>query len=126
MQSIIRVEHLVKHYKRAQVNAVDDVSFDVAPGEFFVLLGPNGAGKTTTISILTTTLAPTSGKVLIAGHDVALEASAVRQSVTTRVPNMYCWMASGFTSASQTLALGALIVTEALAIRSLSIYHSSL
>lgn len=81
MQPIIQVEHLVKRYKRSQVNAVDDVSFDVAPGQFFVLLGPNGAGKTTTISILTTTLAPTSGTVLIAGRDVAAEASAVRQSV---------------------------------------------
>jgi ABC-2 type transport system ATP-binding protein len=81
MQPIIQVEHLVKRYKRAQVNAVDNISFQVAPGEFFVLLGPNGAGKTTTISILTTTLAPTAGQVLIAGHDVAREASAVRQSV---------------------------------------------
>ena len=81
MQPIVQVEHLVKRYKRAETNAVDDISFDVAQGEFFVLLGPNGAGKTTTISILTTTLAPTSGKVAIAGHNVALEASAVRQSV---------------------------------------------
>src|SRR5512142_2126203 len=81
MQPIIHVEHLVKRYKRAQVNAVDDISFDVAPGEFFVLLGPNGAGKTTTISILTTTLAPTAGQVLIAGYDAARAASAVRQSV---------------------------------------------
>ncbi len=81
MPPIIHVEHLVKRYKRAQVNAVDDISFDVAPGEFFVLLGPNGAGKTTTISILTTTLTPTSGKVLIAGHDVASDPAAVRQSV---------------------------------------------
>jgi ABC-2 type transport system ATP-binding protein len=81
VEPIIHVEHLVKRYKRAQVNAVDDVSFDVAPSEFFVLLGPNGAGKTTTISILTTTLSPTSGKVLIAGYDVAREGSAVRQSV---------------------------------------------
>ncbi|MCL4489231.1 MAG: ABC transporter ATP-binding protein [Chloroflexi bacterium] len=81
MQPMIQVEHLVKRYKRAQVNAVDDISFDVAPGEFFVLLGPNGAGKTTTISILTTTLAPTAGRVLIAGYDVARDASAVRQAV---------------------------------------------
>src|SRR5512137_1176058 len=81
MQSVVHVEHLVKRYKRADVNAVDDISFDVSPGEFFVLLGPNGAGKTTTISILTTTLAPTSGSVLIAGHDVATQASAVRQCV---------------------------------------------
>ena len=81
MESIIHVENLVKRYKRAEVNAVDGISFDVAPGEFFVLLGPNGAGKTTMISILTTTLAPTSGQVLIAGHNVATESSAVRQCV---------------------------------------------
>ncbi len=81
MESIIHVEHLVKRYKRAEKNAVDDISFEVIPGEFFVLLGPNGAGKTTTISILTTTLAPTAGKVIIAGRDAATQASAVRQCV---------------------------------------------
>jgi ABC-2 type transport system ATP-binding protein len=81
MEPIIHVENLVKRYKRAEVNAVDGISFDVAPGEFFVLLGPNGAGKTTMISILTTTLAPTSGRVLIVGRNVATESSAVRQCV---------------------------------------------
>lgn len=81
LQSVVHVEHLIKHYKRAELNAVDDISFDVALGEFFVLLGPNGAGKTTTISILTTTLAPTTGKVLVAGYNVATESSAVRQSI---------------------------------------------
>jgi ABC-2 type transport system ATP-binding protein len=81
MQPIIQVNHLVKRYKRGTTNAVDDISFSVAPGELFALLGPNGAGKTTTISILTTTLAPTSGTVLIAGYDVSQNASAVRQNV---------------------------------------------
>ena len=52
----------------------------MAAGEFFALLGPNGAGKTTTISILTTTLSPTSGSVRIAGHDIVAHASAVRRS----------------------------------------------
>jgi ABC-2 type transport system ATP-binding protein len=80
-QPIVHVRNLIKRYKHSQANAVDDVSFDVAAGEFFVLLGPNGAGKTTTISILTTTLAPTSGQVLIAGQNVLSQASAVRQSV---------------------------------------------
>jgi ABC-2 type transport system ATP-binding protein len=81
MQLIIEVEHLVKRYKKGAVNAVDDISFSVAPGEFFALLGPNGAGKTTTISILTTTLSPTSGTVSVAGHDVSKEASAVRRCI---------------------------------------------
>jgi ABC-2 type transport system ATP-binding protein len=58
--------------------AVDRVSFRVAAGSLFCLLGPNGAGKTTTVSILTTTLAPTSGTVRVAGHDVLREQAAVR------------------------------------------------
>lgn len=81
MSPIIHVEHLVKRYKNAQSNAVDDISFDVATGDFFVLLGPNGAGKTTTISILTTTLSPTSGQVQIAGHDLVREPNGVRECV---------------------------------------------
>ncbi len=81
MNSIIHVSNLVKRYKNTQTNAVDEISFDVAPGEFFVLLGPNGAGKTTTISILTTTLAPSSGQVDIAGHDLVRDPNGVRESV---------------------------------------------
>ncbi|HEV8536780.1 MAG TPA: ABC transporter ATP-binding protein [Candidatus Limnocylindria bacterium] len=78
---MIRVEDLVKRYKKADRNAVDGISFEVKAGEFFVLLGPNGAGKTTTISILTTTLAPTGGRATIDGSDVVREASAVRRKV---------------------------------------------
>lgn len=81
MKPIIHVDTLTKRYKQAEVNAVDDISFEVAPGELFALLGPNGAGKTTTISILTTILSPTAGRATIAGHDVATEASAVRQQI---------------------------------------------
>ena len=67
---VIRVEQLVKRYRKAERNAVDGISFEVRAGEFFALLGPNGAGKTTTISILTTTLAPTAGRATIDGHDI--------------------------------------------------------
>jgi len=81
MTPIIHVEHLVKRYKGSQTNAVDDISFEVAAGEFFVLLGPNGAGKTTTISILTTTRAPTSGRVEIAAHDLVRNPNGVRENV---------------------------------------------
>lgn len=81
MPPIIEVTNLTKRYKNSATNAVDGISFVVAPGEFFALLGPNGAGKTTTISILTTTLAPTSGMARIAGYDVFQEAAQVRQNV---------------------------------------------
>jgi ABC-2 type transport system ATP-binding protein len=81
MQPIIEVQNLVKRYRQAETNAVDGISFDVAPGEFFALLGPNGAGKTTTISILTTTLAATSGTISVAGYDIATQASEVRRCI---------------------------------------------
>ncbi|MGE5041471.1 MAG: ABC transporter ATP-binding protein [Candidatus Levyibacteriota bacterium] len=81
MVEIIEVKNLVKRYKKAEKNAVDDVSFSVKAGEFFSLLGPNGAGKTTTISILTTTLSKTSGKITVAGYDLDKNQDKVRQSV---------------------------------------------
>jgi ABC-2 type transport system ATP-binding protein len=79
--AMIRVEGLVKRYRKAKRNAVDSIDFEVEAGEFFALLGPNGAGKTTTLSILTTTLAPTAGRALIDGHDVVAEAASVRRKV---------------------------------------------
>jgi ABC-2 type transport system ATP-binding protein len=78
---MIRVDHLVKRYRSADRNAVDGISFDVAQGQLFCLLGPNGAGKTTTLSVLTTTLAPTSGRVRIAGLDLATEQTRVRRQI---------------------------------------------
>lgn len=80
-KKIIEVKNLIKKYKKAQENAVDDISFDVKKGEFFSFLGPNGAGKTTTISILTTTLTPTSGKVDIAGYDLIKENNKIRSEI---------------------------------------------
>jgi len=77
----ITVTDLVKRYKGAELNAVDGISFSVHEGELFALLGPNGAGKTTTISILTTTLAPSSGTAIIGGHDLATDSSGVRHAV---------------------------------------------
>ena len=81
MVAIITVEHLTKRYRKSAIPAVDDISFDVQPGELFAFLGPNGAGKTTTISILTTTLAKSSGTVTIAGHDLDREATRVRRNI---------------------------------------------
>ena len=78
---MILVEDLVKRYRKAKQNAIDGISFTVEAGEFFALLGPNGAGKTTTISILTTTLTPTSGRATIGGRDIVADAGAVRREV---------------------------------------------
>ena len=78
---IITVEDLVKRYKKAESNAVDHISFEVAPGTLFALLGPNGSGKTTTISMLTTTLSMTTGRITMAGYDLATQASQVRRRI---------------------------------------------
>jgi ABC-2 type transport system ATP-binding protein len=79
--TVIEVSQLVKRYRRAASNAVDGLSFEVQEGQLFCLLGPNGAGKTTTVSILTTTLRPTSGRVRIAGCDLLREPAAVRREI---------------------------------------------
>ena len=55
--------------RKADVRAVDGVSFDVAPGEIVGFLGPNGAGKTTTLKMLSGLLHPTSGEVCVLGYE---------------------------------------------------------
>jgi len=62
---LVTVEHLNKSF--GQTRAVEDVSFEVLPGEVFGLLGPNGAGKTTTIRIMLDIFKPDSGRVEILG-----------------------------------------------------------
>jgi ABC-2 type transport system ATP-binding protein len=81
MPVAVEVKNLVKRYKKATRNAVDDVSFSVGEGEFFTLLGPNGAGKTTIISILTTTLLKTGGTVKIDGRDIDTDESEIRERI---------------------------------------------
>jgi sodium transport system ATP-binding protein len=81
---VIHVEGLCKRfldYQRGWVSAITDISFDCQPGAIFGLLGPNGAGKTTTLRILSTVLAPTSGRAVVAGFDVVKEAQQVRAHI---------------------------------------------
>jgi ABC-2 type transport system ATP-binding protein len=77
--SAIRVENLAKTYP-VGVEAVKGIDFAVPAGEVFGLLGPNGAGKSTTIGMLTTTIAPTSGRARVAGYDVASHPVAARRA----------------------------------------------
>jgi ABC-2 type transport system ATP-binding protein len=79
MASIIEVQNLTKIFDGDFV-AVKDVSFSVEKGSIFAFLGPNGAGKSTTIKILTTLSHPTSGTILINGHNPVDDPDLVRHS----------------------------------------------
>jgi len=76
---MIAIQNLVKKY--GTFTAVDGISLDVRPGEIHGFLGPNGAGKTTTIRMIAGLLKPTSGRVLVNGHDLATEPEAAKASL---------------------------------------------
>src|SRR5271168_2869610 len=75
----IAVENIVKRY--GDFEAVKGVTFKVADGEIFGLLGPNGAGKSTLIRMMTTLIPVSSGRAIVAGHDVSREPDAVRRMI---------------------------------------------
>ena len=80
MQPILDVRNLNKTYAGG-FEALKDVSLEIERGEIFGLLGPNGAGKTTLISIVCGIVNPTSGTVLVGGHDIVREYRATRSMI---------------------------------------------
>jgi ABC-2 type transport system ATP-binding protein len=92
---MIHTENLTKSFKMGRGQkpniAVSDLSLDIPEGEVFGFLGPNGAGKTTTVRMLTTLIAPTSGKAVIHGMEVGKRDTEIRQivGILTETPGMY-------------------------------------
>ncbi|WP_306030606.1 ABC transporter ATP-binding protein [Stappia sp. MMSF_3263] len=68
MTAVLKVTDLVRHF--GGIKAVNNVSFEVAPGELRALIGPNGAGKSTCFNMLMGQLKPTAGKVFLNGEDI--------------------------------------------------------
>ncbi len=77
MTPAVVIQNLQKRY--GKVEAVKDVSCEIAPGEIFGLLGPNGAGKTTTLRCLCTLVTPDAGRIEVAGVSVLEHPRAARQ-----------------------------------------------
>lgn len=75
----ITAENLTKAYNVQK--AVDDISFEVKPGEILGFLGPNGAGKTTTMKIITCFMAPTSGDVKVGDHSVLEKPEEIKKFI---------------------------------------------
>jgi ABC-2 type transport system ATP-binding protein len=80
MTAAISVSHLNKTYASG-FRALKDINLEIRSGEIFALLGPNGAGKTTLISIICGIVRPSSGSVLVAGHDIIAEYRATRSLI---------------------------------------------
>ena len=74
---MIDVQEFYKTYERTP--AVRGLTFSVAPGQILGLIGPNGAGKTTTMRAISAMIAPTSGRLRVAGHDVVSDPVAAKQ-----------------------------------------------
>src|SRR4030067_568032 len=66
--TLLQVDGLSRFY--GPLEAVKNISFEVRQGEVLGFLGPNGAGKTTTMQMLTGNLAPSQGRINVAGHDL--------------------------------------------------------
>ncbi|HIK56736.1 MAG TPA: ABC transporter ATP-binding protein [Synechococcales cyanobacterium M55_K2018_004] len=79
MSAAVILQDVCKVYNNMPV--VNHLSLEIQPGEIFGLLGPNGAGKSTTIRMLTTLTKPTSGRIAIAGFDVARDQFRVKQQI---------------------------------------------
>ena len=76
--TLFRVDGVTKVYPNG-IRANDGISLHVAPGEVYGLLGPNGAGKTTLVKQVIGLLKPTSGQIILGGHDLVADPAAARQ-----------------------------------------------
>jgi ABC-2 type transport system ATP-binding protein len=75
----VKIEHIKKRYSKDLGYVLNNISFDIVPGEIFGILGPNGAGKTTLISIMCNIINSTSGLVSYKQNDRILGKKEIKQ-----------------------------------------------
>jgi len=79
--SAVTLKNITKTYDNGKVQAVNDVSFEVAEGELFGLIGPDGAGKSSIFRILTTLLLADKGEAIVDGDDVVKNYQNIRKKI---------------------------------------------
>ena len=87
MTELIQAQSLKKSY--GTIQAVDDLSFEIKPGETFGLIGPNGAGKSTTIAMLIGLIQPDQGSVSVAGSSPTTPATRQKIGVAPQALSLY-------------------------------------
>lgn len=92
MNPVLQAAELTKRY--ASLEAVQDVTFSLLPGQVLGCLGPNGSGKSTTVKMLTGLLEPTRGKVLFCGEDIRNDLVSYRKQLgyVPEEPNLYPYL----------------------------------
>src|SRR5512138_63764 len=80
MTAVLSISNLTKSYASG-LQALKGIDLEIRKGEIFALLGPNGAGKTTLINIVCGIVTPSSGKVLVGGHDILSDYRATRSMI---------------------------------------------
>ncbi len=110
---ITEVRHLTKRF--GDFTAVDDISFDIYPGETLGLLGPNGAGKTTTIQMLLGVITPTKGSIHMFGLDLAHHREQILKQVN--FSSTYISMPYSLTAEENLRVIGKLYGLQAISSR---------
>ena len=78
---MLEISHVSMAYANGAIKAVDDLSFELRPGEIFGFLGANGAGKTTTIKMVTGILPVKSGSIKVCGHDITSDSVEAKRKI---------------------------------------------
>jgi ABC-2 type transport system ATP-binding protein len=92
MDPVLQAIELTKRF--ASLEAVQDVTFSLLPGQVLGCLGPNGSGKSTTVKMLTGLLEPTRGRVLFCGEDIRKDLVSYRKQLgyVPEEPNLYPYL----------------------------------